>query len=106
MELVKVDWVDAHNPGGWHSPQEIDKLRVLPCVTVGYLMKLTDDEVVTAACRTLGDDPVYSLVDVIPRQWVTDITPLILEPPIEPIDIETIRRDYSSGSTSDQNQDS
>lgn len=73
MKAIYLEWMDAVNASGWHDSDEVNKLTVHDCRTIGYVVKETDREIVVAS--TLSVDPKDDKTDanalmVIPKVWI------------------------------------
>lgn len=76
MTLVIVHWIDTvgHGDNTWLTVGEVMEVKPSPMVTVGFLMKETNDYVVVAATKAEQvDDDIFGNVNAIPRSCITDM---------------------------------
>lgn len=71
--LVRVDWIDAETSQGWEHLDE-EKPTVPEVVTVGFLIKETEDVLLVAS--TIGHDRSHNSRIGIPKGMVKGVTVL------------------------------
>lgn len=72
--MVRVEWDDSMRVSGWTTEEVMRGLKVLPCVSVGWLIE-DSAEAVKVACSWDGDGEVPSVTGgmVIPRSAVRKV---------------------------------
>ncbi len=53
--LVMLVWVDPTVRGGWKTPEEAEKAAVCECISVGFLIRRTRDQVTIANSLGAGE---------------------------------------------------
>tara|TARA_X000000950_G_scaffold214758_1_gene258382 strand:+ start:3926 stop:4171 length:246 start_codon:yes stop_codon:yes gene_type:complete len=70
--LVEIEWYDAFEmSAGWHTLNEVNKIKPPIMVSVGYLIKETDDFI--TICADINKDPKENdrgRCQTIPKNWI------------------------------------
>lgn len=74
MDLVLIDWVDAHGFNGWNKIEEVrENNKLFPCKSVGWLIAKSKDSVTVAS--HIGGHNVDGDMSI-PRRAITKMTVL------------------------------
>jgi hypothetical protein len=71
--MIKVDWVDSCEYGGWRNREDVADMKPAPCTTIGYLMKESKTHMVLAS-STCGSSQCSHMS--IPKGCIVKITDL------------------------------
>ena len=74
FKLVKVDWIDAAGNTSWQHLRDAQRANPSKIVTIGY--KIRDDKTALTIAGSITENLNVHDTTVIPRGWVTKITPL------------------------------
>ena len=68
-KVVEISWFDANARGGWSSREDYMMHSIAPVLTVGYLFKQTDKEVMVVGTQGADFDDVNGAI-AIPLSWI------------------------------------
>ena len=74
MRIIKINWVDSVRASDWTLLEDIDD-KPLDCVSVGFLIKETDEQITIAQNYGIKPEQVCNLM-TIPRCSIKDIKEL------------------------------
>lgn len=74
MRIIKINWVDSVRASDWALLEDIDD-KPLDCVSVGFLIKETDEQITIAQNYGIKPEQVCNLM-TIPRCSIRDIKEL------------------------------
>lgn len=74
-KYVEVEWNDAQAESGWADDPD-DLVRCVRCVTRGWLVKETQEEVVLAMALGIEDFPTVGGTWAIPRSMIHEVRSL------------------------------
>ena len=74
MRIIKINWVDSVRASDWELLEDVDN-KLLDCVSVGFLIKETDEQITIAQNYGIKPEQVCNLM-TIPRCSIRDIKEL------------------------------
>jgi hypothetical protein len=68
--ILRIEWVDSHSfaDGPWHFVEDVELMQISTCISVGKLVKESDDMLVIAGSWTRDQ---YDGVMAIPKVSIT-----------------------------------
>ena len=73
--VVEVSWFDANARGSWGTVEEYMHHTSAPCLSVGYLLKQDNKEVILVQSVATDHDTCTDAI-AIPRGWIAKIRTL------------------------------
>ena len=74
MRIIKINWVDSVRASDWTLLEDVDD-KLLDCVSVGFLIKETNEQITIAQNYGIKPEQVCNLM-TIPRCSIRDIKEL------------------------------
>ena len=72
-QMVKVFWLDAASHASWKTQEEVESIRPEACVTIGFVIKKTEDYITVASTYSPDGTHRWNDISTIPTVFALKI---------------------------------